>query len=206
MTSAPRAVAAVVVTAVAALVVGAGRLAWVPVLIAAAFLVALLLDGVRAAGGGPALDASGAVTGSGSAIEREPAPAIERELERCRRHGRSCSVARVAGAQGHLRDIGTRVRRTDRVWAVGHDLVLLLPETDRAGATRAMARLLDGVRLEVPVTVACFPQDALTAHALIEVLRTPARPSSAPAEVESERALRLVPREPAAQVDTSPPS
>jgi hypothetical protein len=197
----------VVIAVGGALVVAVGGGAWVLALLAGACVATLLLGGVRAVAGEPELDAGTPVSASGPAIERAPSPAsaIERELERCRRHGRSCSVARVAGAQGHLRDLGARVRRTDRVWAVGHDLVLLLPETERVGATRALTRLLDGVRLEVPVAVACFPQDALTAHALVDALRTPAKPSSS-AGVAPVRTLRLAPREPAAQMDTSPPS
>lgn len=105
-----------------------------------------------------------------------------RELDRCRRHGRSFSLILVpmrpdgsARQRGLIRrravgrptvhQPGTaRVRRTDAVLVNGRGIFLLLPETDSDQATRCLDRLRtlapewpeDDIRLVV------FPDDGYT--------------------------------------------
>lgn len=96
-----------------------------------------------------------------------PASAIAQEIERCRRYERTVTLVRVVAAGDSAPDIARRLRRTDQSWSVGKDLVVLLPETGRAGAARAIGRWCSGAR----VAVAVFPEDALTVHGLIRAVR-----------------------------------
>jgi hypothetical protein len=102
--------------------------------------------------------------------------ALQREIDRSRRHGHELALMRLAPPAGtspqatavsviHLR---AHVRSVDSAWADSGAIVLLLPESDRTAAERCLARL----RLTFPgaegahVRIACFPSDGLTAGAL----------------------------------------
>jgi hypothetical protein len=114
-------------------------------------------------------------TGSRSPAAREDVwDALHREVDRSRRHGHTLALLRLvptpagpattAAILGRLR---ATVRSVDSAWADGGDIVLLLPECDRAAAERLVARL----RAALPgalgrVRVGCFPADGLTAAAL----------------------------------------
>ena len=75
---------------------------------------------------------------------------LEREISRSRRFGHSFFLARfpcpryAAGDGWHepmLALLGSLIRTVDRVWSDGKDAYLLLPESDRAMGTAALARL-----------------------------------------------------------------
>ena len=101
---------------------------------------------------------------------------LRRELYRSRRYERPLVIAAVRlsalnGYRATARDeLESRLRALDRVWEVEDHVVVLLPETDRAGAEHLLARLRGEVPglLPVPhVGVAAFPTDALTAADLL---------------------------------------
>lgn len=98
---------------------------------------------------------------------RHPLEALMSEVERSRRYRRHCTLARVSGA---AEDTG-ETRRTDEVWDIGGDLMLLMPETTRAGAELAVTRLV-GERADGDLAIATFPDDALTVHGLLDAIRT----------------------------------
>lgn len=126
---------------------------------------------------------------AGALLARRPKPAADaetaagwrefrRELNRSRRHGYPLSLVRLPGAAGDRASVADRlaqvrhdIRRIDLAWPAHGDLYLLLPQTDRAGAIGAVARLgvpsplgadaVDAARIAV------FPGDGLTSGALI---------------------------------------
>ncbi len=127
--------------------------------------------------------------------------AFRREFDRSRRFDRSFvlmriplsnpldakDVANLPRALGALDALRLVVRSIDKVWRMQGSIYLLLPESNRASANGLIARLrptmpdaaLDGAQ------IAEFPQDALTAEALVAALR--------PAAAVGEAApLRLV--------------
>jgi len=140
-------------------------------------------DEPRAAGPAAA-DSSGApvsrVWRRGPAAREDPWHAVRREIDRSRRHrhpfvlvrlpvprrGRAARRALTAG----VTLLHTTLRSGDSVWAEGDAVYLLLPETDRDGATRLLDRLGDEAPAVVPgheaVRMACFPQDGLTVNAI----------------------------------------
>ena len=110
-------------------------------------------------------------------IQDEGTPAwaeFRRELARARRHERPLSIVRLpGGATGRSTaalTVGPHrpLRRVDRAWAEGADLVILMPESDRSAAERAVDRLAPALRID-PTTarVATFPVDGLTSTALV---------------------------------------
>jgi hypothetical protein len=67
-----------------------------------------------------------------------------------------------------------RIRSVDKVWLVGGSVYLLLPETTRAGALMLLARLereSKGFISAASARAVAFPEDGLTAFALIASLR-----------------------------------
>ncbi len=115
--------------------------------------------------------------------------ALRNELDRARRHRRTFALARLrpiggsaaagamAGASGGiaaetLRLIGASLRITDRAWLDDDDVVLLLPEADRATADALADRLRQAApdRFTADVAIAVFPDDGLTSGALLEAL------------------------------------
>jgi hypothetical protein len=121
-------------------------------------------------------------------LRDSPWATLEREIDRSRRHRHTLALLRLSWpasdrAQRRKLSAGVdalraTVRSVDSVW-VDHDgILVLLPESDRAGADGLLAR----VRATSPglvdageVRVASFPQDGLTANALRAAVRR-ARP------------------------------
>lgn len=113
---------------------------------------------------------------------------LEREVGRSRRFGHSFVLARIpcprprAEANGWQNEaagvLASLLRSVDSVWVDGGDVYLLLPESDRAQATAALARIrrrLAGVLPEealdrIPVVVFA-PDECPTSGALLAELR-----------------------------------
>ncbi|MFQ5558063.1 MAG: sugar transferase [Acidimicrobiales bacterium] len=117
------------------------------------------------------------------------------ELDRARRYERSVAVVRVGSCLGPAdvaaarvslpRDAAHTMRATDVSICVGDDLYIVLPETGREGALALITRLEReiGPRPSPDDGVAVFPDDGITAPALLEKCRS-----------SSERA-RSIPRD-----------
>ena len=58
----------------------------------------------------------------------------------------------------------------DRVWESRGDLVYLLPECNREQASGFVRRLSQASGIELPATIACFPEDGLTGGLLIDLV------------------------------------
>lgn len=112
---------------------------------------------------------------------------IRQELERSRRQQRPCAVVRMPAAAGTT--LRSQLRRDDSVLPGGDHVLVLLPQTDRDGALTAIERVAPGsvteALPELPSTVACYPEDALTVQELLLTLtarprrrRAAARPRS----------------------------
>lgn len=108
---------------------------------------------------------------------------LEREVSRSRRFGHPFVLARVplrrTGPEAHRRHeetlvlLSSVVRTFDRVWFDGNDVYLLLPRSDRAGGSAALARLreplsrvfseeeLDGITFAVFALDECPTKGAL---------------------------------------------
>jgi hypothetical protein len=108
---------------------------------------------------------------------------LERELSRSRRFGRPFVLARVprpsaadeadAWLDRLLTLLNSEVRSVDTVWSDGHDVYLLLPESDRSGGAAALARIrepvsrvltdeeVDGIRFAVFAPDECPTRQAL---------------------------------------------
>jgi hypothetical protein len=100
---------------------------------------------------------------------------LEDEIERSRRFDRRFEVVRMVGAgkapPTSPQTLPPRCRRTDRIWAEGNDLYVLLTETEEAAVEQWMRRVRELSSPEVLVfRTACFPTDGLTAAALFRHL------------------------------------
>lgn len=113
----------------------------------------------------------------GTAAPRVPTLGLMEELahevERARRHGRPLAVVRIPAPEvGDVNPaLDAVLRITDRRWRWRGELVLALPETDRAGAGVVLGRLahlVDAGLRTAEAGVAVFPDDALTTTALFE--------------------------------------
>lgn len=151
---------------------------WVPIIVAGGLVaatvgtfgalgwMAVLLLGFLTAGIG-----MGAVLARRSASRRRDEPdalvTLGEELERARRRGYAVALVQVPGVRC---DLEPDVRRLDRYWISRRGLHLVLPDTDRDGATLALDRLastgIDVRRARVVV----FPEDALTTVGMVEAL------------------------------------
>lgn len=132
-----------------------------------------------------------------------PVAVLARELARSRRYGHPLALIAIIPPNGRPRaaaDAATRicrhVRAVDSIWASPGGVFILLPESDGDDASALLARLrleaadaVDGVTTHV----AAFPEDALTAAALLES----ACGRIARAAVEPPAALRRANRQPA---------
>jgi hypothetical protein len=110
------------------------------------------------------------------------------ELDRARRHRRTFAMARLelaaptnsaaigAGAAGvaaaTLELIGASLRITDRAWLDDGDVVILLPESDRATAESFVERVRSAApaQFTARMGIAAFPDDGLTSGALLDAL------------------------------------
>lgn len=105
---------------------------------------------------------------------------LELELERARRYDRGFALLQLVGPSmvvdgRRVRSgaTGTSVlelRRTDVAWGGPERLQLLVPEASHQQLTGMLRRLRAGVAPGTEVRVACFPEDGLTARALVEAL------------------------------------
>lgn len=105
------------------------------------------------------------------AAREDSRQALDRELERSRRHDHPLALVRLAALAGEpetlLACVRAMTRGLDSVWLDGDGIVVLLPESDRDAADALLVRL----RAALPGTIgaariACFPADGLTAGAL----------------------------------------
>jgi hypothetical protein len=95
---------------------------------------------------------------------------LELELQRSRRFGRPMALVRfrpgAAATEAAARVAGTG-RQVDRVWTIGPDILVLLPESGPSQAQAYVARLTRSLpALAEPPRVATFPNDGLTLSAL----------------------------------------
>lgn len=110
------------------------------------------------------------------AVPQRPRDVLTQELNRCRRHAHPMTLMAVRCNEDTSRRIVTRLRTTDHSWWTGPYFVALLPETDRAGAQQMADRISDLVE-PANVALALFPEDGLTAQALLDRIAGPAQTS-----------------------------
>lgn len=129
---------------------------------------------------------------------------LANELARSRRYGRTLVLLRVGVPPGTPERatlqarLTTFVRMTDRAWVTGDDLFVVVPESDKADAQRLIERMRSATGSlfsGVSVQMATFPDDAVTARALIQAVSprpegTPQRLSMPVGEPRIERAVR----------------
>jgi hypothetical protein len=93
------------------------------------------------------------------------------ELERARRYGGGFQLARIglSDAPSSRRSAAmVAVRRTDRIWRDGTDLIVLLPECGDAALEGWQHRFEQQLgEQDVSIRTACFPRDGLTLDALL---------------------------------------
>lgn len=142
--------------------VGAGRpLTWTHVGLVGIGLLAIL------AAASSARPAAGGMLGRRS--EESLADAVNREIDRSRRYRHSLALLRLTSAVGSNLP---QLRATDRVFAAEEATFLVLPETDRAGAVRALSRIAPAGDMRMDATTFVFPADALTSRALLRAVQS----------------------------------
>jgi hypothetical protein len=150
----------------------------VTISVAAAIVIAVALDEAV----GAAIAALAIILGVAAAIDGprrvdEPGASLSQvlpvEIERARRHERPLSLLSAVPTAGlSVDDVRERIRLLDRAWLDADRLVMLLVETDHAGAAGLASRLsVDG--LVTSTSIASFPEDALTSGALVARLSEP---------------------------------
>jgi DNA-directed RNA polymerase subunit RPC12/RpoP len=101
---------------------------------------------------------------------------LDVELYRGRRYRRPVVLASISrlDLNGHgaaLRaELTARLRAIDRVWEIDDRLFLLLPETDKAAAKQLLERISEekpALLARGQITLAAFPDDALTSAAML---------------------------------------
>lgn len=113
--------------------------------------------------------------------DKDPWQVVRWELNRARRHSRPLTLARIPLAAPSATQPDRLVieaalpalRATDVTWLHRDQLMLLLPETDRASAQRCVDRVVEALagRACSDARLAAFPEDALTLEALREALK-----------------------------------
>jgi hypothetical protein len=129
--------------------------------------------------------------------------ALTGELERSRRYDHSFTLVKIdialwlsiepsvrslrrlhRASSATAARLRAELRSVDQVWAVHHEVYVLMPECDRAQADRALGRLgwLDsfdwidpGFGCRAHIRMAAFPTDGITNAALLRALRRPDR-------------------------------
>jgi hypothetical protein len=132
---------------------------------------------------------------SGGDSDSEPTKVVAEEVRRSRRYGRRFAVVRVLatdcterrtnGKSPHrewqrlVAFFERRIRCSDRLcWSSTGILFVVLPEADRTAASCLVARIEDGLRVLPAVTslsIAIFPDDAMTVAALFGAVDADAR-------------------------------
>jgi hypothetical protein len=100
-----------------------------------------------------------------------------KELERSRRYERPLSVVRI-NALGNPTDVAEQLRATlrmhDIVWLAGDAVLVALPEMRATAAEAVVGRACDSLDVGTSCErVVCFPDDALSGTALLELLAKP---------------------------------
>jgi hypothetical protein len=142
------------------------------------------------------------------ALAQEPAQRVlrlagmdvfRRELDRSRRHRRSFALISLPFqetptlwesddpngdgiAVTTLRLLGTALRITDAAWIQGDEILVLLPESDRATAEAFLARARAAApdRFGDRAGIALFPDDGITSGALLDAARLGMRGEAIP--------------------------
>lgn len=102
----------------------------------------------------------------------QPDHALVSELDRSRRYGHPLALVTVRIEEVAGLRVVSRLRATDRAWRAGASLVVLLTDTDHDGAVLFADRLSDLVPSD-QISVAAFPEDAVTADGLFASLAPP---------------------------------
>ena len=112
---------------------------------------------------------------------------VARELERSRRHERPFAVIRVLAASEPAETVESssdetasrlarELRQGDTVWSSSDAVWVLMPESGRTQANEALTRVARAIPQPVlgdASSVASFPEDAVTAAALRQLLEAP---------------------------------
>lgn len=105
--------------------------------------------------------------------EPRPAQRFAAEIDRSRRYGHVLTLVRISGAASRTA-ISSSFRTADIIWSDGDHLYVAMPETDSEAAWFVVNRLLVSEELTATaVTIASFPEDALTTHALLAATADP---------------------------------
>jgi hypothetical protein len=129
------------------------------------------------------------IAGAGDAWE-----SLRRELDRARRYERPLALIQIAPVgEAAIEFVRSFVRAGDEVWRDRNRILVMLPEADQARATGMVERLRDcgaHVLAGADVRLASFPQDGLTAVALLDELARSRQPAKrfAPRPVIAEDA------------------
>lgn len=160
---------------------------------------------VAAIAGGPSVPPIGLITAGGLGVlaagyrsafrstptlERSSPPdlhdALGRELERGRRFGRSFALVRLEVPSSRDRyalwqRLSTEVRRIDTVCMYGGAVFAVLPEANRLAASAMIGRvLLSDSDVVSSWSLVVYPDDGMTAGALLDALRHAGEPNAAP--------------------------
>jgi lipopolysaccharide/colanic/teichoic acid biosynthesis glycosyltransferase len=137
---------------------------------------------------------------AGGAPAQSAWAALDREIDRSRRHSHEVTLLRLAPAEADPRELGASadrlralIRSVDEVWVDRGGLFMLLPESGRDGAEGLLRRLAGCAPAIVgacEVSVASFPRDGLTANALRAAVHAP--PSRAGASPVGRRVFDVV--------------
>lgn len=118
-------------------------------------------------------------------LPNRPDEALHRELSRARRYGHCMVLVRIPCDDDDGVRLVARLRGTDEAWWSQGALVVLLPETDEEGAAQVIARAGDLVDPD-RVRVVAFPEDGLTADALLAALKRKAPGVTPPTDPDEE--------------------
>jgi hypothetical protein len=121
------------------------------------------------------------------------------ELYRSRRSGRPLALVSASVRTADIPSVRRELRATDRLWHDHRNGYLLLPESDRDGAERLVARLLQlGLVSAGTTRIAVFPDDALTSESLLSAISGESGGAALPAPQAVDDTRRASDREPAA--------
>ena len=107
--------------------------------------------------------------------------ALHLEVERARRYDGSFALVRLSGRRievdGRWVRLGgdgpaTRLRRTDSAWGGARRAYVLVPLGTRRELHGLLRRMANDLDERAELRAVCFPDDAVTEHALLEALDT----------------------------------
>jgi hypothetical protein len=121
------------------------------------------------------------------------------ELYRSRRSGRPLALVSAPVRTADIPSVRRELRATDHLWHDNRNGYLLLPESDRDGAERLVARLVQlGLVSAGATRIAVFPEDALTSESLLSAIAGESGGAAMPAPQAFDEGRRTPDREPAA--------